>query len=79
MTQGQLVALNYFGDYHVDGRTPETLASCEFMLVTETPHASASKVHGWRLLAREHRPSDNTEITAIYHRNSENIAAKINR
>jgi 4-amino-4-deoxy-L-arabinose transferase-like glycosyltransferase len=68
LSRAQLVALEFFGDYRVDGSTTETSTSCEFLLRAETPRRRAKVGSGWLLVARELRPSDSDEVFAIYRR-----------
>jgi 4-amino-4-deoxy-L-arabinose transferase-like glycosyltransferase len=70
LPRGQVVALEYLGGYRVDGATPPGQTACTYLLRLErrdTPQTSA--IPGWALVARERRPSDNDEVTAIYRRN----------
>ena len=77
MNRAQLAALEYFGDYRVDGTTTAgSMARCEFLLLTETVHHRAQVAPGWLLLAREQRPSDKEEVIAIYRRNSKSFPAR---
>jgi len=78
MSRAQLAALEYFGDYRVDGSMRTTLTSCEFLLVAETPERQVVVGPEWQLVARELRPSDKEEVTAIYRRNSGGFPAKTN-
>ncbi|HET7864082.1 MAG TPA: hypothetical protein VFL86_06700 [Burkholderiaceae bacterium] len=73
MTRAQLAALEYFGDYRVDGTASAQSTHCEFLLLTETVSHRAQAAPGWLLMAREQRPSDKEEVIAIYRRNSEDF------
>ena len=69
LSRGQIVALETMGGYRVDAVEPSARTSCVFLLRLE----SSSKPKppppaGWSLVARERRPSDNEELTAIYQR-----------
>ncbi|MEO8153433.1 MAG: hypothetical protein ABI605_10220 [Rhizobacter sp.] len=76
MTRAQLAALEYFGDYRVDGTTGENATRCEFLLLRETVSRRAQAGPGWLLVAREQRPSDKEEVFAIYRRNSESFPSR---
>lgn len=69
VSRGQLAALEYFGRYRVDAATPVEQSRCEFLLQIE-PRGRAAKppLAGWVLVARERRPSDPDDVTAIYRR-----------
>jgi hypothetical protein len=73
MTRAQLAALEFFGDYRVDGTTSGNNTRCEFLLLTETVSHRAQAAPGWLLMAREQRPSDKEEVVAVYRRNSESF------
>ncbi len=75
MSRAQLAALEYFGDYRVDGTAPASKTSCEFLLLSETITHRAQAGPGWLLVAREQRPSDKEEVIAVYRRNSESFAS----
>ena len=68
MNRAQLAALEYFGDYRVDGLAKAGTTRCEFLLLTETVKRRAPVDPGWQLMAREQRPSDKEEVIAIYRR-----------
>jgi hypothetical protein len=76
MTRAQLAALEYFGDYRVDGTASQQTTRCEFLLLTETVSHRAKVTPGWLLMAREQRPSDKEEVIAIYRRDSENFPSR---
>lgn len=69
MPRGQVAALEYFGAYRVDAVTPEAETRCEFLLLVEKAGQPGPTRDGWSLVARERRPADRTEVTAIYRRN----------
>jgi hypothetical protein len=75
MTRAQLAALEFFGDYRVDGKASASNTRCEFLLLTETVTRRAQAEPGWLLVAREQRPADKEEVIAIYRRNSESFAS----
>jgi hypothetical protein len=68
LPRGLWVALEYVGGYRVDGAHPAEQAVCEFLLRTEYRSQPATPVPGWTLVARERRPTDREELTAIYRR-----------
>ena len=76
MTRAQLAALEFFGDYRVDGTASGSNTRCEFLLLTETVSQRAQAAPGWLLMAREQRPSDKEEVIAVYRRNSESFTAR---
>lgn len=76
MKRAQLAALEYFGDYRVDGTATADTTRCEFLLLTETNTRRAVVGPGWLLIAREQRPSDKEEVIAVYRRNSEGFPAR---
>lgn len=69
VSRGQLVALEYYGRYRVDAVTPVEQSHCEFLLRLEPRSRTAQRpLAGWTLVARERRPSDPDDVTAIYRR-----------
>jgi 4-amino-4-deoxy-L-arabinose transferase-like glycosyltransferase len=76
MTRAQLAALEYFGDYRVDGTTAGSTMRCEFLLLTETVTRRAQAPEGWLLVARERRPVDKDEVVAIYRRSGNGFSAR---
>jgi len=76
MTRAQLAALEFFGDYRVDGTASGNNTRCEFLLLTETVSKRAQAAPGWLLMAREQRPSDKEEVIAVYRRNSESFPTR---
>ncbi|MBX3619972.1 MAG: hypothetical protein KF891_08310 [Rhizobacter sp.] len=70
MSRAQLAALEYFGDYRVDGTATGESTHCEFLLLTETVMHRAQAPAGWLLVAREQRPSDKEEVVAVYRRSA---------
>lgn len=73
MDRAQLAALEYFGDYRVDGKADQTTTRCEFLLLRESVSRRAHAAPGWQLMGREQRPSDKEEVLAIYRRNIESF------
>jgi len=68
LPRGQLVALEHMGGYRVDAATPLGAARCDFMLQLESRSRPKATPAGWTLVARERRPADKEEVTAIYRR-----------
>ncbi|HMC15666.1 MAG TPA: hypothetical protein VKI18_08550 [Albitalea sp.] len=68
LPRGQLAALEHMAGYTVDAATPLTTTRCDYMLQLESVAQPSLPIPGWRLLARERRPSDKDEVTAIYRR-----------
>lgn len=73
MSRAQLAALEFFGDYRVDGTANGHNTRCEFLLLPETVSQRAQAAPGWLLMAREQRPSDKEEVIAVYRRDSESF------
>ncbi|HEY0857592.1 MAG TPA: hypothetical protein VGE16_11060 [Albitalea sp.] len=68
LPRGQVVALEHMGRYEVDAFHPADASRCEFMLQLESRRRPKPPIAGWTLVARERRPSDSDEVTAIYRR-----------
>lgn len=68
MSRPQVVALEHLGRYLVDAVTPAGASSCRYLLVTEQRNRAVQVAPEWTLLARERRPGDGQDITAIYRR-----------
>jgi len=73
MERAQLAALEYFGNYRVDGTADQASTRCEFLLFREGVSRPAHAIPGWVMLAREQRPSDKEEVIAIYRRETESL------
>ncbi|MET0332744.1 MAG: hypothetical protein ABW190_00615 [Rhizobacter sp.] len=77
MSRAQLAALEYFGDYRVDGtQAAFNTTRCEFLLLTETVSRRAAAPDGWLLVARERRPVDKEEVVAVYRRSGDGLATR---
>lgn len=61
-------ALEYFGDYRVDGSGTATSTACTYLLQGEPRAGKHPAPAGWSLVARVTRPTDRNEWTAIYRR-----------
>ncbi len=68
MSRPLVVALEHLGRYHVDAVTPVSQSSCKHLLVPETRQQAPRVASGWTLVARERRPTDGQDVTAIYRR-----------
>jgi 4-amino-4-deoxy-L-arabinose transferase-like glycosyltransferase len=68
LSRGQIVALEHMAGYRVDAAAPPSTTACDFMLRLEQRSKPKPPPAGWSLVARERRPSDAEEITAIYRR-----------
>ncbi|WP_372524777.1 ArnT family glycosyltransferase [Piscinibacter sp.] len=68
LPRGQLVALEHLGGYEVDAATPLDATRCDFLLQSEPRLRPRPEIPGWVLVARERRPTDNEDVTAIYRR-----------
>lgn len=68
LPRGQVVALEHMGGYEVDAVSAAEASRCEFRLQLESRRRPKPPIAGWTLVARERRPSDSDEVTAIYRR-----------
>jgi hypothetical protein len=68
LPRGQLVALEHMGGWRVDALTVPAASGCEFMLRLEQRDRPKPAPDGWVLIAKERRPNDRDEQTAIYRR-----------
>jgi 4-amino-4-deoxy-L-arabinose transferase-like glycosyltransferase len=68
MSRSVIVALETLGRYHVDAVTPVSATTCKHLLVAETRQQAAMVPAPWTLVARERRPTDGQDVTAIYRR-----------
>ena len=68
LARGQGVALEYLGGYRLDTAHSAASTSCTFWLQQEARRSTLPAPRGWTLVARERRPTDNEEVTAIYRR-----------
>jgi len=65
---GLLTALEYFGQYSVDGRANSGSNGCEVLMLSVAGKQKAPHVPGWRLVARERQRTQNSESVAIYRK-----------
>ena len=68
LPRGQLVALEHLGGYKVDAVSPISAGTCPYLLQSEARLRPRAASPGWQLVARERRPTDNEDVTAIYRR-----------
>jgi 4-amino-4-deoxy-L-arabinose transferase-like glycosyltransferase len=68
LSRGQVVALEYMGGYRVDAAHSPTDSACQYLLRIEPRSKPVIAPSGWTFVARERRPSDNEEMTAVYRR-----------
>ena len=68
LARGQGVALEYLGGYRLDTSHSAESTTCGFWLRQEARRTPLRAPAGWSLLARERRPTDTEEVTAIYKR-----------
>ena len=71
-----LAALEYHGGWRVEAQPGASVAGCEFLLAPARTGTSASALErpGWRLIARERRPTERDEQTAVYRRSADRAA-----
>ena len=68
LARGQGVALEYLGGYRLDTAHSPASTTCPFWLRQEARRSTLPAPSGWTLVARERRPTDSAEVTAIYRR-----------
>ncbi len=68
LPRGQLVALEHLGGWRVDAVSAPAASGCAFLLRLEPRDRTLDAPLGWILVARERRPNDRDEVTAIYRR-----------
>jgi hypothetical protein len=69
LSRAQWAALEYFGDYRVDGRPgAESASGCTYMLRAERAKSPAPLPAGWSLVAYERRPTDRDEVIGVFIR-----------
>ncbi len=65
-----IAALEYFAHVEVDARSLLANTRCPYMIRQESRGAAVDPPAGWQLVARERRPTDRVNLTAIYRRSS---------
>jgi 4-amino-4-deoxy-L-arabinose transferase-like glycosyltransferase len=68
MPRPQVGALEYLGRYRVDATTRIEATRCEYLMLVESIRAPRPTPPGWTLVARERRPTDRDEATAVFRR-----------
>ena len=68
LPRAQLAALEHYGRYRVDAVNRRADTRCDYLLQLEMHSRPGPPIPGWTLVARERRPSDKEEVTAIYRR-----------
>jgi hypothetical protein len=68
LPRAMVAALEYHGHYRVEGTADEKRVQCEFLLLLEPPRVQYPIPPGWTLVARERRPTEREEQTAILRR-----------
>jgi 4-amino-4-deoxy-L-arabinose transferase-like glycosyltransferase len=63
-----IAALEYFGPYRVDARIDASQTGCNFLVRMEMNEHAQPVPQGWKLIARERRPTDRINNAAIYRR-----------
>ena len=63
-----VAALEVFGPYRVDARRQAEQGPCNYLVLTQKPHAPVTAGPGWAAIATIQRPTDRGEVTAIYRR-----------
>ncbi|MEO8280992.1 MAG: hypothetical protein ABI564_14935 [Ideonella sp.] len=67
----RIAAIEQLGGYRVDAANPLGITRCNYLLRQEKRNAAEAAPTGWKLLSRVRRPSDRTELIAIYVRAAE--------
>lgn len=75
LPRAMVAALQALGRYRVDATQPAADTSCGYWLRLETPQRPQPAPPGWSLVARERRPTERNEVTAIFRRVSAPPAA----
>ena len=70
LARGQGVALEYLGRYRLDTSNSAESTTCGYWLRQEARRAPSPTPVGWALLARERRPTDSEEVSAIFKRST---------
>jgi hypothetical protein len=69
MPLASVAALEHYGGWRIDARSDAaTRSGCPVLLLTESIGQTLPTPAGWWLLARERRPTDRDNLTAIYRR-----------
>ena len=68
MAPAQVAALEHHGRWRVDARAAAAAGTCEWLLHVEPVRAPRAVPVGWRVVARERRPTDRDDVTVILRR-----------
>ena len=68
--RAQVAALETLGRFKIDAVTSPEQSRCDYLLQMETRRKPGDAGAGWKRIARERRPTDRDEITAVYRRSS---------
>jgi len=68
MPRPHIAALEYLGHYRVDATSPADRTTCQYLMLVESIRAPRPAPPGWKLMARERRPTDREEATAVFRR-----------
>jgi hypothetical protein len=63
-----VAALEYYGRYRVDAGHDASTTRCDYLVRVEPRSGPPAAVEGWAPIARERRPSDRSNVVAIYRR-----------
>lgn len=63
-----VAALEYFGRYAVDAGTGADHGHCNYLVRLEPRNRPPGLLPGWTLMARERRPTDRSNLAAVYRR-----------
>jgi 4-amino-4-deoxy-L-arabinose transferase-like glycosyltransferase len=64
----RVAAIEQLGGFEVDARRDATRTACPYLLRQERRGREATAPPGWTLVARVRRPTERTELTAVYRR-----------
>ncbi len=68
MAPAQVAALEHHGRWRVDARAAAAAGACSWLLQVEPVRVPRAVPPGWRVVARERRPTDRDEVTVILRR-----------
>lgn len=66
----RIAAVEQIGAYRVDAVNPPAQTACTYLLRQERRDQALPAPPGWALVTRVRRPTERTELTAIYRRNT---------
>ena len=65
-----IAALEFFGPYRVDARDGMVKTRCNYLVRLELAEKPGPAPEGWTRIARERRPTDRNNLTAVYRRDT---------